>query len=143
VIPVVAMTLIEKVLFLQEVELLSKLSPEQLSRIGLIARLMEAVPGHVLFREKNRSDSIYIIVRGKVAIELNGETVHVAEQKEVVGTWALIDDEPMAVTATVKQESQLLQITREDFFDLLADHSEIMQKIFHILVRRIRRLIEE
>ncbi|MBI4478978.1 MAG: cyclic nucleotide-binding domain-containing protein [Acidobacteria bacterium] len=137
------MTLIEKVLFLQEVELLSSLSPEQLARIGLITREMEAAPGQVLFREKTLSDSVYIIVRGEVAIQLSGESFHIASEKDVVGTWALIDDEPMAVTASVKEEAHLLQIKREDFFDLLADHSEIMQNIFHILVRRIRRLIEE
>jgi CRP-like cAMP-binding protein len=136
------MTLIEKVLILQEVELFSSLSPEQLSRIGIIARELEAAPGHILFREKARSDSIYIIIHGKVIFELNGEAVHVAAEKEVVGTWALVDDDPMAVTAIVKEQAHLLQITREDFFDLLADHSEIMQSIFHILVRRIRRLLD-
>ena len=137
------MTLIEKVLVLQEVELLSSLSPEQLFRIGLITRELNVEAGQMLFQEKTRSDAIYIIVRGSVAIERNGEVVHLSEQNEVVGTWALIDDEPMAVTARVRDEALLLQIKREEFFDLLADHSEIMQNIFHILARRIRRLIED
>ena len=137
------MTLIEKVLFLQEVELLSNLSPEQLWRIALITQVTEMPRGKVLFREKHRSDSMYVIVEGKVALAMNGEQIHEAGDKEVVGSWALIDDEPMVATATVVEDARLLRIEREDFYDLLADHSEIMQHIFHMLVRRIRKLIEE
>ena len=136
------MTLIEKVLFLQEVELLSSLSPEQLGRIALITRETTMPRGKVLFREKDRADSMYVIVQGEVALETDGKQMFVASEKEVIGTWALLDDEPMVVTATVAEDAQLLRIEREDFYDLLADHSEIMQNIFRMLVRRIRKLIE-
>ena len=136
------MTLIEKILFLQEVELLSNLSPEQLGRIALITQETALPRGKTLFREKHGSDAMYVIVEGKVALESNGERIHVAGEKEVVGTWALIDYEPMVATATVAEDARLLRIEREDFYDLLADHSEIMQQIFHMLVRRIRKLIE-
>lgn len=136
------MTLIEKILFLQEVELLSSLSPEQLGRIALITRETRMPRGKVLFREKDRADSMYVIVQGEVALETDGRQMLVAGEKEAVGTWALLDDEPMVVTATVAEDAQLLRIEREDFYDLLADHSEIMQNIFRMLVRRIRKLIE-
>ncbi len=137
------MTLIEKVLFLQNVELLSSLSPEQLGRIALITKEAEMPRGKVVFREKDRSDSMYIIVRGKVALEADGERILVAGEKDVIGTWALLDDEPMVVTATVTEDSRLLRIEREHFYDLLADHSEVMQNIFRALVRRIRKLFEK
>ena len=137
------MALIEKVLFLQNVELLSQLSPEQLSRIALITRETEMPRGKVIFREKERSDSLYVIVEGKVALESNGERILVAGEREAIGTWALLDDEPMVLTATVLEDARLLEIPREDFYDLLADHSEVMQNIFHALVRRIRKLIEK
>ena len=137
------MALIEKVLFLQNVELLSQLSPEQLSRIALITRETEMPRGKVIFREKERSDSLYVIVEGKVALESNGERILVAGEREAIGTWALLDDEPMLLTATVTEDARLLEIPREDFYDLLAYHSEVMQNIFHALVRRIRKLIEK
>ena len=137
------MTLIEKVLFLQNVELLSSLSPEQLGRIAMITQEKEMPQGKVLFREKERSDSMYVIVRGKVALEADGERVLVAGEKEAIGTWALLDNEPMVLTATVTEDAHLLQVEREDFYDLLADHSEVMQNIFRALVHRIRKLIEK
>lgn len=137
------MTLLEKVLFLQNVELLSHLSPEQLGRIALITREAQIPEGKLLFREKERSASLYLIVEGKVALEANGEKVLLAGEKEVLGTWALLDEEPMVVTATVAEDARLLRLDREEFYDLLADHSEIMQNIFRSLVRRIRKLIEK
>ena len=137
------MTFIEKVLFLQNVELLSSLSPEQLGRIALITREAKMPKGRVVFREQERSDSMYVIERGKVALETDGEQILVVSEKDVIGTWALLDDEPMVMTATVVEDARLLRLEREDFYDLLADHREIMQSIFRALVRRVRKLIEK
>ena len=139
----VPMTLIEKVLFLQNVDLLSGLSPEQLGRIALITREAAVPRGKVLLREQERSDCMYILVNGKVAVESEGEGIFVAGENDVIGTWALLDNEPMVVTATVIDNAQVLRIEREDFYDLLADHSEVMQNIFRVLIRRIRKLIEK
>ena len=137
------MTLIEKVLFLQNVDLLSHLSPEQLGNIALITREVEFPRGKVLFREKERSDSLFVIIDGRISLDADGERILPAGEKNVVGTWALLDDEPMVVTATVAEDVRVLQVLREDFYDLLADHSEVMQSIFRSLVRRIRKLVEK
>ena len=139
----IEMTLIEKVLFLQNVELFVDLSPEQLGRIALIAYEVEVPKGRVLLRERELSDSVYIIVAGAVAVEAGGERIFIAEERGVIGTWALLDSEPMVVTATVVQDARLLRIDRDDFYDLMADHSEIMQSMFQMLVRRIRKLIDK
>src|ERR1051325_7834470 len=93
------MTLLEKVIFLHNVELLSALSPEQLARIALIARELRVAKETVLIPEGDLSDCLYIIISGKVAVESAGERILDAGEKEVIGTWALLDDEPMIVTA--------------------------------------------
>lgn len=137
------MTLIEKVLFLQGVDLLSELSPEQLGRIALITNESDEPRGKVLLQEKEISESMYILVAGKVQIESAGERISEVGEKEVLGTWALLENEPMVVTATVTENARVLRIDREDFYDLLTDHSEVMRSIFRVLVRRIRQLVEK
>jgi CRP/FNR family cyclic AMP-dependent transcriptional regulator len=136
-------TLVEKVICLHGVELLSSLAPEQLARIALIAREKEAPKSTVLLREREISDCMYIIMSGKVAVDSGGDRLLVAGEKEVIGTWALLEDQPMLVTATVLEDARLLCIERGDFYELLADHSEITQAIFQALVRRIRKLVEQ
>jgi CRP-like cAMP-binding protein len=61
----------------------------------------------------------------------------------VLGAWALFDEEPVPVTATTVERTMLLRISREDFYDLLADNSEITSAIFGTLVKRFRKLIEQ
>ena len=135
-------TLVEKVVFLHGVELLSPLAPEQLASIAMIAREVRAPKSTVLLREGEFADGMYIVMSGKVAVESGGEQVMIAEEKGVVGTWALLDEAPMLVTATVTEDASLLLIERDDFYDLLADHSEITQAMFQVLIRRIRKLVD-
>jgi CRP-like cAMP-binding protein len=65
----------------------------------------------------------------------------VAKHKDVFGAWALFDDEPRVATATTLEDTRLLQIDKEDFIDLLADHVEITQSILKVMVRRLRKLM--
>jgi CRP-like cAMP-binding protein len=46
------------------------------------------------------------------------------------------------VTAKTVQDTRLLRINRDDFYDLLSDNSEITASIFAQLVRRFRQLVE-
>ncbi len=56
------------------------------------------------------------------------------------GVWALFDDEPRLTTATTLEKSRLLYVSRDDFYDVLSDHVDIVEGLFKHLVSRIRRL---
>ncbi len=137
------MTLIEKVLFLQNVEVLADLSPEQLGRIAAITREVDVPPGKTLFRQGERSTSMYVVAQGRVAIEADGERLLEKGENEDLGAWSLLDDQPMIASATVVESAHLLRIDREDFYDVLADHSGIMQSLFRALMRRMRSLTQK
>jgi CRP-like cAMP-binding protein len=83
-----------------------------------------------------------VILDGAVAMSRDNTELHVARQHEVLGAWALFDPEPMNVTAKAVEDTRLLRIGRDDFYDLLADNSEITASIFAMLVRRFRQLVE-
>jgi CRP-like cAMP-binding protein len=89
-------------------------------------------------------DALYVIVDGAVELSRNGESLTVARQNEVLGAWALFDEsDPMPVTAKTVEDTRLLRISRDDFYDLLSDNSEITSSIFSTLVRRFRKLVEQ
>jgi len=54
---------------------------------------------------------------------------------------ALLDQEPRSASATAREETVLLRINGEDFYDLLASRMEIMQGIVKVLTRRLRKAI--
>jgi CRP-like cAMP-binding protein len=129
------LNIVEKVIALEAVELLKNLTPEQLSRIATIAREVKHPPGKTILDPKQPLDALFVIVDGSVE--------HTAGQNEVLGAWALFDDEPMPVTAKTVEDTRLLRIGRDDFFDLLSDNVEITAAIFSTLVKRFRKLVEQ
>ena len=69
----------------------------------------------------------------------NREPLATARQNDVLGAWALFEeDDPMPVAARTLEDVRLLRIGRDDFYDLLADNSEITAAIFSTLVKRFR-----
>ena len=137
------LNIVEKVIALEAVELLKNLSPEQLSRIATIAREVKHPPGKTILDPKQPLDALYVIVDGSVELSRNGEVLHTAAQNDVLGAWALFDEDPMPVSAKTVEDTRLLRIGRDDFYDLLSDNVEITAAIFSTLVKRFRKLVEQ
>ena len=135
------LTTIEKVLFLQDVDIFEFTSTEDLAHIAAITEEIEFQAGEVIFKEDEIPDSMYIVIEGNVSLTRGSQEVMVAKDKDFFGTWALFDDEPRVATATTLEKSLLLRIDKEDFVDLLADYVAITQSILKSLVKRLRRLM--
>ncbi len=135
--------IVEKVIALEAVELLNSLSPDQLARIALIAKEVKYPPGKTILHPTQPLEALYVILDGSLEISRNGQTLHVARQHDVLGSWALFDDSPLPVTATTVEDTTLLKISRDDFYDLLSDNIELAASVFSTLVRRFRKLIEQ
>jgi CRP-like cAMP-binding protein len=136
------LNIVEKVIALEGVELLKNLSPEQLSRIASIAREVKYPPNKVILDPATPLDALLVVVDGAVELSRNGDVLHTARQNEVLGAWALFDTDPMPVKAETVEDTRLLRIGRDDFFDLLSDNVEITASIFSTLVKRFRKLVE-
>lgn len=137
------LNIVEKVIALEGVELLSNLSPEQLLRVASIAEEVALPPGQVVLTPDQPQEALYVILDGAVELSRDRTALHVARQNEVLGAWALFDDSPMPVVARTVEDTRLLRIRREDFYDLLSDNVEIMAALFSTLVKRFRKLVEE
>jgi len=135
------LTAVEKVIFLQDVDIFQLISTEDLARVAAITEEIEYPEGHVLFKISDLSDSMYLVIEGKVKLDRDGETVMIAGHKDVFGTWALFDDESRVVNASVIEQSTLLKIDKEDFIDLLADNVKITQSVLKAMVVKLRSLM--
>jgi CRP-like cAMP-binding protein len=138
------LNIVEKVIALEGVELLGTLSPEQLARIATIAQEEAFSPNRIVLEPGKPAEALYVIVDGSVELSRDGEPLAIARQNEVLGAWALFDEsDPMPVTAKTLEDTRLLRIARDDFYDLLSDNSEITSAIFSTLVKRFRKLVEQ
>jgi CRP-like cAMP-binding protein len=137
------LTTVEKVIFLQDIDFFEFTQTEDLAYIAAITQEVRIKAGSMIYKEGEDSDSMYLVVDGKVRLHRGGSEIMIAENKDVFGTWALFDDEQRVATATTLDDTSLLRISREDFLDLLSDHTNITESVFKALVKKIRSLIRD
>jgi len=137
------LTVIEKVVFLQDIEAFAEIPIEQLTHIASITEEVQLEPDTTLIKQNEPAEALYFIVKGKIRILRNGRSIEVGE-KDVIGAWSLFDDElPNLATAVTLEPTLLLRIDREDFLNIVADYVEITEGIFKSLARRIQRLSQQ
>lgn len=137
-----ALTAIEKVILLQNVDVFSGLRTDHLAHLAAITEEVSFLEGTDIYREADPADALYVVIEGKVRLHRSDQEISAADEKEAFGTWALFDREPRVVTATVVEDARLLRIDRDDFFDLLADHVQITQGLLETIVKRFRSLLK-
>jgi CRP-like cAMP-binding protein len=136
------LNIVEKVIALEAVDLLKNLNPDQLARIATIAKEVKYPPGATIIEPSKSADALYVVLDGSVEITTRDGVATMARRNDVLGAWALFDPEPLHVTAKAAEDTTLLRIGRDDFYDLLSDNMEITASIFSALVRRFRQLVD-
>lgn len=136
------LTVVEKVIFLQNVDVFAHVPSEQLAYLAAIAEESTYIKGDVIFQEAAPSDALFLVLDGRVRMHRGEEEITVIGPREAFGTWALFDDEARVATATAIEETRLLRVDREEFIDLLADHVQITQGVLKTMVKRMRGLVD-
>lgn len=134
---------VEKVLCLQGVDVFKHATTEMLRYISSIAEDLPVNAGTVLFSEQEISDAMYVVVSGRVRLEKEGREVFVVEPSQSFGAWALFDNAPRLMKAVVMEDSVLLKIVSDSFYELLADHDEMTPVIFRAVIERVKALAPE
>ncbi len=132
--------LVERADFLRHVEIFSEVTTEDLAKIAAITRERDYPAGDLLFSEGAEGSELFLVVSGQVRATRQEKTLFIADPGETVGTLALIDTEPREFTATVTKDTRVLCITRDDFFDLLRDHFDLVEGLLAHLTWVVRKL---
>ncbi|HUE77068.1 MAG TPA: cyclic nucleotide-binding domain-containing protein, partial [Longimicrobiales bacterium] len=135
------MDLIEKVFLLQRIDLLQDARSAHLALLASIAEEVDVDRGTTLIRRDEPTDALYVVIEGDVRLDGVGDQRIDLDPGQAFGTWALIDEAPSLMAATALSDARLLRITRADFHDLLADHSELALGLLQGLARRVRTLV--
>jgi CRP-like cAMP-binding protein len=134
---------VEKVLCLQGVDVFKHATTEMLRYISSIAEEVSVPAGTVLFSEQELSDSMYVVVSGRVRLEKEGQEVFVVEPSQSFGAWALFDNAPRLMKAVATEDTVLLKIVSDAFYEFLADHEEVTPVVFRAVIERVKALAPE
>lgn len=135
-------TTIERVIFLQSIELFADIPSEQLAHIAGITEHFTLTENDVLFSINEKSQHLYLLINGSVSITRDGEERKQFDGPVALGVWGFFDDGDRLLTVTCSTDCQFLRIDRLDFFDLLEDRVHLSRGLLKYFVKRIRKLIE-
>jgi hypothetical protein len=124
---------IDRVLLLQSSPLLAHATAAQLWRLSAIARPVTAAAGKELMLRGGEA-SILIVLSGSLKVA-SAESATTADTGDVIGMYETLAGVKIDATVTAETEAHLLRLDRAALFELLADHTELLQGVFSMLLR--------
>ncbi len=128
---------IERVLFLQNVELFSHCEAAQIMRIAAIASEREYAAGETIYSINDPSDAIHCVVRGEVSISSPAQPETEVSGGSAFGVIDLLSGRLRTLKAVAEVDTLTLAIEADDFFDLLSNNIGIVRAIARFLAERV------
>ena len=97
----------------------------------------------ILFNRGDDGDSLFIITSGKVKIvtqdsQDNEVVLNQVGAGEVIGEMALLDFEPRSAGVVALEETSVLELSREDFMEILSGQPDLALAVIRSLISRLR-----
>lgn len=134
---------LERVIILKSASIFGAVPDNLLAAVADAAKEISLQDGEVLFAKGDLGQELYIVVSGCVRIHDGNHTLNRLSAYEVFGEMALFDAEPRSATVTAEEETLLLYLRQEEFFELLEDHGAIARGVLAVLSQRLRARSEE
>lgn len=106
------------------------------------------VRGDVLFKEGDIADSLYIVVRGRLAIAIANPIDHretvvsLMEPGDLFGEMAMLDDGPRSAMARALETSTVLAIPYAAVLDVFREQPALLWGVTRLLAQRLRVMDE-
>lgn len=134
------MLLIEKVLTLRSSEIFRETPETELVELAGVLEEMRLGPQVCLFSKDDMGDCMYFIFKGKVKVHDNDLTFAVLGENELLGELAILDTEPRSASATTLEDTILLKLEQEPFYEILLNNAEVLKGILKSLCRHLRKM---
>ena len=133
-------TILEKTILLKTVDLFQNIPGELLSQVSQISKARNFAKDQTVFKEGDSGDSMFIVIKGRVAITKGDKEIASLEKGASLGEMALLDHEERSANAIAKEDSVLLKINQDVFYELMESNADIMKQIIKLLTSRIRNV---
>lgn len=128
---------------IKNIPLFSGLDESHLNAISELATKRSFPKNTIIINEGDDTDSLYLILSGKVKIVLSDEDgkeiiISILEPGDYFGELSLIDSEPRSARVITMLQSQFSIITKPEFSSLLDDNHNITLNMLQGLSKRLR-----
>ena len=125
---------LERVLLLRRNPLLERATVDQLLDLATITREVALTVGSLLFIETD-SPALYHVMNGEVRLDADAAAPIVAGAGSTIGVLETLAGVPLGRRAIVTRAGQAIRLDRDELFDVLADHIELLQGLFSGLLQ--------
>lgn len=133
----------DKILFLKKVPIFSDLKVRELAAISSITEEKKTKSDHVIFKEGDEGDSMYIITSGEVSViknydQPNSTILANIKESNYFGEMALLESAPRSATIKTNSETNLLILGKLEFEEIMQEYPSISINICKFLSNRLR-----
>ena len=136
---------------IEKLDVFKGLSKEELGIIADLTELKKVPNGESLFQEKDDARHIYILIKGKVRLQVQltskPETVAInvlTQTGQLIGWSGLVPGQHYTAAAICQEDSELLEIEGKRFMDVLEKNPvmgfKVMRKISELISSRLRNI---
>lgn len=116
---------------------LFELAPESvLSKVAEIVRETSIKAGEKLIEKGETGDSMYIVCKGKVKVHDGDLLLSHLGKGHAFGEMAALDGEDRTASITAVEDTELIQLNRDDLSDLFSKEPEVAKALIHFLCQR-------
>ena len=132
------MTIEDDITFLERVPVLRRLGAGALRIIAIGAENLSLRAGQVLFTAGDTADGAFVVQSGSFSLkpERAGEHELVAEAGTLLGESALLAETRRPATATARENSTVLRISRVMFLKMLEGYPDAAQRMRDMIAAR-------
>ncbi len=137
------MSLNEEVDVLRNIPLFANIEPSKLKLLAFTSERLTFPDGQELFHQGDMGDAAYIIIDGEADVTISTPTGEITVAKvgknELVGEIAILCDVPRTATIRAVGEVTTLAISKDLFFQLVAEFPQMAVEIMRELAHRLER----
>jgi serine/threonine protein phosphatase PrpC len=116
--------LVLKTSVLQEVFLFQALDPQHILRIVNASKVVDCSKGTTVVRQGEPEVSLYIVLDGNFAVEINEQPIAQISRGNHFGEMALLTSQPRSATVCATTQGKVLEISAEEFRKFVQSHPQ-------------------
>ena len=125
-------------------DLLGQIPEHEIDALAGRVRRVQCRRGQVIFMKRDEGTEVMFVAKGRVKIvstsPTGSEVIHnIIEAGQVFGEMALLDGLPRSADAIAAIDSEIVELSRQDFLDVLRRNPETAIQMMAILCGRIRQ----
>jgi CRP-like cAMP-binding protein len=119
-------------------------SPDALHAVAASGHELHLIRGDVLFHEGDPPESLFLVLRGRLAIALANpidrreSVVALMEDGDLFGEMGMLDDGPRSAMARALEPSTVLSIPYDNVLKMFDENPKLLWNVARLLAQRIR-----